>query len=221
MQPQIFDCSLQFPGTLCVYGSSQAGKSTLVLEIIRRRKEVFNYQNSESIYYVYTSWQSKFDIIKNEVPTIQFVASYTDVPVNLQNSIIVFDDHQLIFQTNAAARLYVTDIFQRKAHHNNLFCVCILQTIHNNKLRSLALNSTYQLYFPSIRDNLQIAFLNREYFPHHKNFLIDVVKTVLKTPHGFMLIDCNRNTCERFRVRNFIVPSEKSMVFIPTDDETD
>jgi predicted AAA+ superfamily ATPase len=71
MQPQIFDCSLQFPGTLCVYGSSQAGKSTLVLEIIRRRKEVFNYQNFESIYYVYTSWQSKFDIIKNEVPTIQ------------------------------------------------------------------------------------------------------------------------------------------------------
>jgi hypothetical protein len=207
---------------LCVYGSSQAGKSTLVLGIIRRRKEVFNYQNIESIYYVYTSWQSKFDIIKEEVPAIKFVASYTDVPVNLQNSIIVFDDHQLIFQTNAAARLYVTDIFQRKAHHNNLFCICILQTIHNNKLRSLALNSTYQLYFPSIRDfDLQIAFLNREYFPHHTNFLVDVVKTVLKTPHGFMLIDCNRNTHERFRVRNFIVPSEISMVFIPTDDETD
>lgn len=221
MQPQIFDCSLQFPGTLCVYGSSQAGKSTLVLDIIRKSKEVFSFQNIESVYYVYKSWQSKFDAIKSEIANIEFVTSYTDVPDNIKNSIIVFDDHQLIFQTDAAARLNVTDIFQRKAHHNNLFCICILQTIHNNKLRNLALNSTYQLYFPSIRDNLQISFLNREYFPHHKNFLVKVVKTVSKTPHGFMLIDCNRNTHERFRIRNFIVPSEMSMVFVPVDDGTD
>jgi ABC-type ATPase involved in cell division len=143
MQPQMFDCSLEFSGTLYVYGSSHAGKSTLVLEIIQRREEMFNYQNIEFIYYVYTSWQSKFNIITDEVPAIKFVASYTDVPVIIQSSIIVFDDHQLIFQTNAAAELYVTDIFQRKVHHKNLFCVSILQTIHINELRSLALKNTY------------------------------------------------------------------------------
>jgi hypothetical protein len=116
MQPEVFDCSLQFPGTLCVYGSSQAGKSTLVLDLIRNKEVVFNYPNIEHVYYVYASYQSKFDQILKTQPNIIFLKSYKEIPCDIRNSIIVFDDHQLIFQSDKASRLYVTDIFQRKAH---------------------------------------------------------------------------------------------------------
>jgi hypothetical protein len=218
MIPEVFDCSLHFPGTLTIYGSSQAGKSTLVLDIIRNSVQVFGDQNIQAIYYIYTSYQEKFDDFKKETPLIQFIPSYTEVPSDLNNAIIVYDDYQLIFQTDTKARLHIIDVFQRLAHHNKLFCVCILQTIFNNKLRNLALNSTYQIYFPSVRDHLQITYLNREYFPQFKGFLSEVVRDVLKKSHGFMLLDCNRKSHERFRVRNFVIPHTDSKVYIPKEN---
>jgi hypothetical protein len=219
MTPEVFDCSLNFPGTLVIYGASQSGKSTLVLDILRKKQLVFGSQNIESIYYIYTSYQDKFDNIKNEIPSIKFVSNYTEVPTDVRNSIVIYDDYQLIFQSDPKARLHIIDVFQRLAHHNNLFCICILQTIFNNKLRNLALNSTYQIYFPSIRDHLQVSFLNREYFPQYRNFLNEAVRDILKKPHGFLLIDCNQKSHERFRVRNFVMPNIDSKIYVPTQNE--
>jgi hypothetical protein len=219
MELQVFDSQWHFPGTLCLYGASQAGKSTFILNIIKNKSAVFGNQPIEHVYYIYTSYQSKFDEFLKDYPEgITFLSSYKDIPQNTKNSIIVYDDHQLIFQSDASSRLHITDVFQRIAHHNNLFCVCILQTIHNNKLRSLALNSTYQVYFPSVRDNLQISYLNREYFPQHKHFLLEVVRDILKLPHGFLVIDCSRKTSEQFRVRNFVIPNKNSKIYVPKQD---
>jgi hypothetical protein len=169
---------------------------------------------------VYRSYQAKFDeFAKSDPSLITFLANYKEVPQEIKNSIVVYDDQQIIFQSDSSARLHITDVFQRIAHHRNLFCICILQTIHNNKLRSLALNSTYQVYFPSIRDNLQISYLNREYFPQHKHFLIEVVRDILKQTNGFLVIDCSRNSHEKFRVRNFVIPHINSKIYLPLDNE--
>jgi hypothetical protein len=220
MQPEVFDSQLQFPGTLCLYGASQAGKSTFVLNLLKNKSMVFGNQPIEHIFYVYSSYQEKFgDFAKSDPSAITFLPNYKDIPKEIRNSIVVYDDHQITFQSDSTARLHITDVFQRIAHHQNLFCVCILQTIHNNKLRSLALNSTYQVYFPSIRDNLQISYLNREYFPQHKNFLVEVVRDILKQPHGFLVIDCSRNSHEKFRVRNFVIPHINSKIYLPIDNE--
>lgn len=213
--PQVFDATWSLPVSLVCYGASMSGKSTLVLDILNNLPKLFGNQVFEHIYYVYTSYQEKFDKFLKAHPEVKFVPSYKEVPSDIRNSVVIYDDHQLIFQSDSVARLHITDVFQRVAHHQNLFCICILQTIHNNKLRSLALNSTYQVYFPSIRDNLQVTFLNREYFPQHKHFLHEVTRDILKKPHGFMLIDCNRKTDENFRVRNFIIPHMDSKIYIP------
>jgi hypothetical protein len=214
----VFDAQWQFPGTLCLYGASQAGKSTFMLNLIKSRKTLFGNQPIDHVYYIYTSYQTKFDeFLRDNPSTVTFLPSYTELPSNVTNSIVVYDDHQLVFQSDSAARMHITDVFQRIAHHNNLFCVCILQTIHNNKLRSLALNSTYQVYFPSIRDNLQISYLNREYFPQYKHFLIEVVRDILKKPHGYLVIDCSRRSQEQFRVRNFVIPHLDSKIYRPKE----
>jgi len=220
MELEVFDSSWQFPGTAIFYGASMSGKSTLVLDIIRRYKELFGNIEIKAVVYVYSSWQQKFDEALNTHPQITFVSSFKHVPSDLTNSIVVYDDQQIIFQTDSEARNHITDVFQRVAHHNCLFCIVILQTVHNNKLRSLALNSTYQVYFPSARDSLQLSFLNREYFPQHKHFLLEVAKDITKDSHGFMVIDCGRRTLDRFRVRNFILPHKNSKVYIPCENDT-
>jgi len=220
MNHDIFDCSWQFPGTCVTYGASQAGKSTIVLSLLANRNKLFPGIVIKEIVYVYTSYQPKFDNIKKTDPAIKFVSNYKDISIDIRDSILVFDDYQLVFQSDKSARTFIVDVFQRLAHHNNLFCFCILQTIHNNNLRALALNSTYQIYFPSIRDGLQISFLNREYFPQNKNFLPEVAREVVKSANNFMLIDCSRKCIDRLRVRNFILPSKESKIFIPKDGET-
>jgi len=220
MDLEVFDASWQFPGTAIFYGASMSGKSTLVLDLIRNYKQLFGNIELKNVFYVYSSWQQKFDEISRTHPHMTFVSSYKDVPSNISNSVIVYDDQQIIFQSDAAARTHITDVFQRVAHHNCLFCIVILQTIHNNKLRSLALNSTYQVYFPSARDSLQLSFLNREYFPQNKHFLLQVAKDITQDAHGFMVIDCGRRTLDKFRVRNFILPHNNSKVYIPAQNDT-
>jgi predicted AAA+ superfamily ATPase len=56
MQPEVFDSQLQFPGTLCLYGASQAGKSTFVLNLLKNKSLVFRNQPIEHIFYVYSSY---------------------------------------------------------------------------------------------------------------------------------------------------------------------
>jgi hypothetical protein len=212
---EIFDSTLHFPGTAVLYGASQAGKSSLVLDLVQHLDNVFGGVKIERVIYVYTSYQEKFDRFKEINDKIEFVSNYKDIPEGIRNAIIIYDDHQLVFQCNATARLHITDIFQRLAHHNNLFSFCILQTIHNNKLRSLALNSTYQFYFPSVRDSLQVTFLNREYFPQPEHFLLEGVRDILKKSHGYLMIDCSRKSLEKFRVSKFVYPSIDSKLYIP------
>jgi len=107
---------------------SMSGKSTLVLDLIRRYKDIFGNINVQSVFYVYSSWQPKFDEASLIHPNLFFVSSYKDVPSDLTNSIVVYDDQQIIFQTDTAARTHITDVFQRVAHHSCLFCIVILQT---------------------------------------------------------------------------------------------
>src|SRR5215469_3053219 len=91
-----FNCQiLRAPMCAILNGASNSGKTEFLLKLLLNRKTYFDVKY-ERIYYLYSSWQSKFDIMKREIPEIVFRQGLTfDADVDSvpnKHVLIVADD---------------------------------------------------------------------------------------------------------------------------------
>ena len=161
MNPDVFDCKLKTPCTILLIGKTSSGKSELILNIIDKRDQIFD-RKVEQIYYVYKSYQDKFDEFLKYHPEVNFLPTHTDLPdLNGKHTLIVFDDKMLVSEECN----YITDIFIRLSHHSNITSLVTLQSVFAKNLRCVSINATYHILFPNHRDKSSIDYLNRQICP--------------------------------------------------------
>lgn len=215
MNPDILDCRLKAPCTILLIGKTNSGKSEIILDIIPKRNQIFN-QRIEKVFYIYQSYQKRFDEFLTIHPDVIFLSKSTDLPeTNGEQVLLVFDDKMLDFQSNAEECKYITDVFIRLSHHNNITCLVTLQSMFAKNLRCLSTNATYHILFPNNRDMGSIDHLNRQVCPSSPYFLRESIKDVAREPYRFLLIDNHASTHDSFRFRNFIYPLKNCNVYIP------
>ena len=172
-----FDLRLQCPFTMMAVGPSSSGKSSLVRKILQERQNLFSEPPSVVRIY-YNVYQNSYDQMLVEglvtdfvegVPTREDLKTYLS---SHTSSCIVFDD--LADQITEA----VSELFTVGSHHLNVNVILLAQNLFQQSQlwRTCSRNSTYMVLMKSSRDPGQIAVLNRQMYPHRKNFLPSVCK---------------------------------------------
>jgi len=182
------------------------GKTTLCLEMIRRRKTCFRTP-VDSVVYVYQTWQESFREFENS-NEVHFIKNIFDSENIFKkspgNKFLVFnDDHLVSVENDKEVAKYIEEFFVHRAHHEHLYPVFICHNIFSKAVRLISLNAGIIILFRNIRDSNQISTLGSQL--GYGSFLKDVLSIITcEDVHGFLVIDLNKYTPDRLRLRNFL-----------------
>jgi len=189
-----------------------SGKTTLIFEILERRKEIVDkpITNIQYIYGVEQPIFFKFE--KKHRGEIIFASQLNEDALN-STSLVVFDDQMSDFESTK--NKFITNFVTRSVHHIGCSCIIVLHNAFSPKLRTVALSTNYLIFFKQPRDGSTIAFLSRQMFPGMKNFLVEAYRKCTEKPHTYIFIDLSQQQNNNFRVRSNIFATDECKVYTP------
>lgn len=206
---------------MLVYGGSGVGKSKLCCDLIRNNKIIT--PKISRIFYLYVYWEEEFDKLLQDVPTVRFVKSFEELEGSIDGRdhvLIVIDDQTVELDTKSGAR-YVTEWFTRKSSHLNASIIVCLHNMFMKNMRTVALNSTHNVFFNSVRDRQQFLAWSRQLYPHNSKAVLAAFLDSVSGPFGFLFANLLPDCPESQRLRNFIWANDnsKQMKFYPIQND--
>lgn len=209
--------------TILVAGAGNSGKTFFLIDLMKNKDKVFDKQIDKIIYVYNSNYQPVFDEYKKSHFDAVFVPTVEEAEGEIEtgkNCFIIFDDQMLRLENDRNFNTYISDFWIQRAHHCNLTVCLVSQNLYSKALRSIFLNTTYLVVFKMVRDKSQLQYLNRQYMPGARTFLISSMDIATKdNPHKYLLFDFNSCTPDRFRLRNFVYPILDMKIFIPLEND--
>ena len=200
------------PTIIAISGCTGSGKTYFVHKLLNFRNEMFD-QNINKIIYCYNIWQNIYDEIEKELP-IEFHEGIVDEEyiknINGCNdhSILVLDDlqHKMVNNKNCER------LFTQLSHHQNITVIYIIQNMYYPGLKTLSLNTHYNIFFKNLRDVSQLQTFARQ--TGFKNTLIESYREATSVPYGYLCVDLNPH-CENdaYRLRSHILPPDYTIIY--------
>lgn len=184
--------------TMCVAGPSHSGKTTFVMQLLDKRREIFDCAPQRVVwcYGVYqheqnAELQSRGFLLHRDIIAESDIQPY---------DVIVLDD--LISESKNSQD--VTSMFTRAAHHMPCFIIFIMQNLFppGREARTRSLNTHYYVIFKNPRDKSQVEFLARQIVPRNPKALIQVFEAATEKPHSYLFLDLTQECPDQFRFRS-------------------
>ena len=210
---------LLHPTSILIAGNSGSGKSYLVANLIR--KQLFQ-PTPTKIFWFYRQYQSLYRELKQEGYPITFSEGIPD-DIAKQNffdkketNLCIIDDLHL----EKGISEQVAQLFCNTGRHSNTSVVYITQNLFFKQpsARDIRLNAKYIICFKNPQDRLQLMTIGRQVYPGKSSFFQSALDQCFKRKHGYVLIDLNQSTEDRYRVRSCIFGENEEgypEVFIP------
>ena len=206
------------PTTVLVSGPTSSGKSTLVFDILKHAKDMFQ-KPPKKIFYCYGIFQPTFTEMEREISNIEFIdglPTRNDLhtwSAHSDHNILVLDD----LLQKAAKNEDIVDLFCQYSHHLNFTTFFLVQNLFSGGkfFRTISLNSHFILLFANARDTLQIQTLARQIFPSSVNYFMDAFHKSTEPRFGYLLIDCHPKSDPLYKLRTHILPHQITSVFVP------
>ena len=206
------------PTTCLISGATMSGKTHFMFRVLKNATGIFEIPPQKMIY-CYSQYQKLFDDMEREIPNILF---YQGLPAKEQieewvedsaHSILVLDD--LMMQV--AKSEDTVAIFSITAHHKNCTVFFLTQNlfVQSKNFRSLSLNCHYVVLFRSLRDTRQILSFGAQVYPGQSAYFKDAYQKVTSKSYGYLLVDMNPATQDKYRLRTHIFPEENTIVYLP------
>ena len=185
-------------------GNSGCGKTTLTLKMIVNWEECMDFPPSE-VHVFFSHMQEAYEklLVTSPFPVVLHSEPLHE-DFETKNALVIFDDMQ-----GSDSVSVIKDFFIKKSHHFNTSVIYLVQNLFDKHPahRFISLNSTYIVVFKNPRDASQIMHLNKQIYPHAKNFLTSAYKAITEEgPRSYMVIDNYPETPESFRIRNSLFP---------------
>ena len=194
---------------MLISGPSSSGKTVFLTRLLMRRREFFNEEPKNIIWYYGTTEPPSIPIpeieFKHGLPTESNVSTFKD-------SIIILDDLMENAKNNT-----VTSLFSKVSHHSHCFIVLLVQNFFHVS-RSQSLNCHYLVFLKNPRDKLQISILSRQMFPNNSKFLVDAFHDATDDKlYAHLFLDLCADTPEVIRVRSdiFLEDGGRVTVYVP------
>lgn len=210
------------PSTILIVGPTGCGKTEFLVQLLQQKAlQPF----PERIIWVYSEWQNAYDRIKKldlgRNCRLQFVNGFTD---DLYNSIdrrvrnlVVLDDQMENEDMHRRGGTGLAKFFTQGSHHRNLTVVYIVQNMfHQSRaMRTVSLNTHYQVLFKNPRDKTQVRTLATQMYPSNANFLTHAYDDATSKPFGYLVIDLRPETDDKHRVRTDVFNPCGPVVYTP------
>jgi hypothetical protein len=200
------------PTTGVIVGRSQAGKSSLVLNIIKNKDYLFD-KKIHVIIYIYQHWQKEFDDFKDGVIFVKDIPHDWD---QSKNTLLICDD----FQLNKEMMKEICDIFLRRASHGNASCFYIAHSLvfNDQYFRLICTNAQFYILFKAIRNSHQITLLGKQIFGNKKKAkaFFEAYFLAVGQPFGYLIIDQQARSPlvdDMTFLRSGILPNDNQYVY--------
>jgi hypothetical protein len=110
----------------------------------------------------------------------------------------------------------LSEIFTKKAHHQNFGVIFITQNLFEKNLRVARNNSQYIVLMRAPNAVLQIRTLGSQLFPKLLPYYLSSYEKATHKPYGYLLLDLHAGSNPVLRVRTNIFPSEERVIFTPS-----
>lgn len=202
------------PTTISISGTTGSGKTSLLFEILKYKKEMFTIP-VRKVLYCYGIWQQLFDQKEEELgidfheglPSEDFVDTFADG----EHNIIILDDlmDQVVNNKN------VQHLFTRGSHHRNLTIIFINQNMfaQGQCSRTLNLNTHYIILMKNPRSVSQVSMLSRQI--GFGKTMPEAYQDCTSNPYGYLLVDLSPHSVGNFRLKTRIFPGEDTIVYTP------
>jgi hypothetical protein len=195
-------------------GPTQSGKTSLIKTILKQNKQLIS-PTITKIYYCYSKWQYKYDLIKQEDDNIEFIEGLPDSDIfdSKSNNLLILDDLMSSCEKDDS----ILNLFTTNSHQVNISVFLITQNLFSQGKysRTISLNSHYMIIMNNPRDKLQIEVLARQMFPNKSKFLVEAYEDATNLEYGYLFIDLHQKTCSKFRVQSGITLNEQRIIYTP------
>lgn len=197
------DFRLHSNRTMMVAGPSHAGKSSFVLQLLDRRREMFRDVPTR-IIWCFGIYQHALvqELHAKGYETHEGLISAPDIR---PHDVIILDD--LLHESKNSED--VTSMFTRVAHHKPAFIIFIMQNLFpsGKEARTRSLNTHYYVVFKNPRDKSQIQYLARQIAPHKSKALIAAFESATAKAHSYLFLDLTQECPDFARYRSNIFHS--------------
>lgn len=236
-----YDGRLNHPFTCLVSGPTQAGKSTLLTDIIEKRKRLIDSDFAYIIIYLgtpphlnaaYTNLRKKNPMlielidVNKRYPDKEAIKNYLSVDIkstiskyNGRPGLMLFDD---LMQELANSGGILTELFTKLSSHNNLSSIHITQNLfskmggNSTDHTTMYRNSKYIILFDSRLDSTVFSHVARRIAPPGKSKLVQDMLMDIVEKHRYVLISGGLNTPKELQFRSDITadyPTPHQLVF--------
>ena len=212
----VFDLRLKKNFKLFLSGPSGCGKTTLMLDLIKNMNKIALDPPKIVVYY-FKTWQSKFDILKNEygVTFMEDNEAMIEQLKRLQSpTLVIFDD-----MMNSDNLRHIAQLFTVYGRHLDLSLAFLSQRLFNNNefFRQISQNSDYLAVFKNPRNSMDIRILGGQMTPKSDG-LIRVYKKATVKPYSYLFINLTQEAIPQLMfVSNLFSSDHVVNVFVLTD----
>ena len=202
------------PSNICLYGATQAGKTTFVLRLIEHADVMFTTQ-PRRILYCYGAWQSGY----NQLLKLPNIAMHDGIPdrskideftFDKKPTLLILDDLLADIVNNSEVHHYVTVM----SHHNNMTIIMLMQTIFpkGTYARTISLNCHYMILFNNKRDRNQVKVLGSQLMPGRSTYFMDSYKKATNEAWGYLVIYIHPRSDAMYELRTRIFPDDEPLI---------
>ena len=187
------------PSNISIRGPSFSGKTTLLMEILKYRNQLFS-QPVRGVVYAYSEYQEAFKDppggpvhFHYGLPSEEELKGYIR-KFEGHHFLLVFDD--LMAQMSESS--LIQDIMTKIAHHSNATTITLCQNIFpsGRSARTQAVNSHYYILTRTCRDLKQISVLGSQMFPGKTKEFTKIYRDAVDNPMNdayppHLLISCH------------------------------
>lgn len=207
------------PTTIGVFGPSQSGKTTFVIDLLQHKQKLFSVP-PKWLLLCYNIWQEGYDKMKlldaSELeinfhlglPTAEQIEQLTE---KRQPGIIILDD----LMSQAVKDPYTENLFTTISHHLNVTVIYLAQNVYcqGKHARTMSLNMHYIVLFKNLRDSHQIQCLGRQIYPQQNRNFMEVYKDATKDRYSYLIIDLSPHGEDSLRLRSHIIPPKTPVIY--------
>lgn len=204
-------------GSYILAGPSQSGKSTLILEILKKWNMLFN-ENIENlkIFYFYGQKTDNLTNLQTEFENLKLVSGIPNIfepYIKQQGTILIFDDCGIeAFKSKA-----MTDLFVKICHHVGLYVFLLTNNIFSSGGERLNIyrNTHYLFLFKNPLDLSSIYTLGKKILPHCPKVFMEIFQHCTARNHGYLLVDGHPDSNSLIKFRTDIFNRNGQHVYLP------
>lgn len=194
------------PFTCIVSGPTGSGKTVFVRRLLKNYKLLTTIKAEPlRVLYCYGQYQHgvKSDIPKVIIHAVEGLANEDEIN-SFRPHLIVIDD----LMTELCDNNDMCTLFTKKSHHLNISVIFIVQNAfqQGKVMRTLRLNSQYDVLMKNPRDKLQITIIGKQM--GNTKFIEEAFKDATSVPFGYLCIDNKNDTEDKYRIRTRLFPEE-------------